>query len=95
MRKLLAEGKIATYEKGEIVVRLIEQEEADEEEALIAASRCDDFDAAIELLAQECQLCMNVPKLTEVKKIVDFHFLLKKYHDGIESFLKLFCFKST
>ena len=68
MRKLLAEGKIATYEKGEIVVRLIEQEEADEEEALIAASRCDDFDAAIELLAQECQLCMNVPKLTEVKK---------------------------
>ena len=64
----MAEGKIATYEKGEIVVRLIEQEEADEEEALIAASRCDDFDAAIELLAQECQLCMNVPKLTEVKK---------------------------
>ena len=35
VRKLLAEGKIATYEKGEIVVRLIEQEDVDEEEALI------------------------------------------------------------
>ena len=35
VRKLLAEGKIATYEKGEIVVRLIEQEDVVEEEALI------------------------------------------------------------
>ena len=74
MRKLLAEGKIATYEKGEIVVRLIEQEDVAEEEALIAASKCDDVESAIELLAQECQLCMNVMKMTEVKK-VDFHFL--------------------
>ena len=68
MRKLLAEGKIATYEKGEIVVRLIEQENVAEEEALIAASKCDDVESAIELLAQECQLCMNVMKITEVKK---------------------------
>ena len=68
MRKLLAEGKIATYEKGEIVVRLIEQEDVAEEEALIAASKCDDVESAIELLAQECQLCMNVMKITEVKK---------------------------
>ena len=31
VRKLLAEGKIATYEKGEIVVRLIEQEDVVED----------------------------------------------------------------
>ena len=68
MRKLLAKGKIATYKKGEIVVRLIEQEDVVEEEALIAASRCNDVESAIELLAQECQLCMNVMKMTEVKK---------------------------
>ena len=67
VRKLLAEGKIATYEKGEIVVRLIEQEDVIEEEALIAASRCNDVESAIELLAQECQLCMNVMKMTEVR----------------------------
>ena len=73
MRKLLAEGKIATYEKGEIVVRLIEQEDVIEEEALIAASRCNDVESAIELLAQECQLCMSVMKLTEVRF---FSFLL-------------------
>ena len=77
MRKLLAEGKIASYEKGEIVVRLIEQD-IDEEEALIAASRCDDVESALELLAQECQLCMNVPRLTEVKKST-FTFFLKHH----------------
>ena len=52
----------------EIVVRLIEQEDVAEEEALIAASKCDDVESALELLAQECQLCMNVMKITEVKK---------------------------
>ena len=73
MRKLLAEGHIATYETGEIVVRLLEQEDVIEEEALIAASRCNDVESAIELLAQECQLCMSVMKLTEVRF---FSFLL-------------------
>ena len=31
VRELLAKGKIATYEKGEIVVRLIEQEDVVED----------------------------------------------------------------
>ena len=85
MRKLLAEGKIATYEKGEIVVRLIEQEDVIEEEALIAASRCNDVESAIELLAQECQLCMSVMKLTEVRF---FLFFPSSFHARITPFVQ-------
>lgn len=62
---MLAEGKIPSYDKGEIVVKLIERGIA-EEEALLAASRCRDVDEAEDLLHQECQLCMNVMKITEV-----------------------------
>ena len=64
---MLAEGKIPNYEKGEIVVRLIERD-ITEEEALLAAARCDDVETALDLLRQECQLCMNIMKITEVTK---------------------------
>ena len=56
VRKLLAEGKIPTYEKGEIVVRLMEHEKATEEEALIAATNCDNVETAKTYLRQECEL---------------------------------------
>ena len=67
VRKLLAEGKISTYEKGEIVVKLMEHEGATEEEALIAATNCDNIEAAKNYLQQECELCMNIMKIVEVK----------------------------
>lgn len=63
---MLAEGKIANYEKGEIVVKLKEQDVA-EEEALIAAQNCQDLYAATKFLRQECELCMNVMNVTEVR----------------------------
>ncbi len=65
VRKLLAEGKISAYEKGEIVVKLIENG-ISEEEALIAAAQCEHLDEALELVKQECQLCMSGMKITEV-----------------------------
>ena len=66
VRRLLAEGKISTYEKGEIVVKLMEHEGATEEEALIAATNCDNFETAKTYLKQECELCMNVMNVVEV-----------------------------
>ena len=70
VRKLLAEGKIPTYEKGEIVVKLMEHEKATEEEALIAATNCDNVETAKTYLRQECELCMNDMKIVEVKLYV-------------------------
>jgi len=51
VRRLLAEGRIATYEKGELVVKLQEMEFA-EEEALLAAENCEDIYAATKFLRQ-------------------------------------------
>lgn len=79
MRKLLAEGKIPTYEKGELVVQLKEQDVA-EEEALIAAQNCSDLYAATKFLRQECELCMNVMNVTEVSRYTCVHDQ-KKYED--------------
>ena len=72
VRKLLAEGKIPTYEKGEIVVKLMEHEKATEEEALIAATNCDNVETAKTYLRQECELCMNDIKIVEVKLFLPF-----------------------
>ena len=79
VRKLLAEGKIPTYEKGEIVVKLMEHEKATEEEALIAATNCDNVETAKTYLRQECELCMNDMKIVEVKYtyIIFYLFFIK------------------
>ena len=66
VRKLLAEGKIVSYEKGEIVVKLMGEQQVSEEEALAAAASCENIEAALQMLQQECQLCMSVMKITEV-----------------------------
>ena len=73
VRKLLAEGKIASYEKGEIVVKLMAEQQVSEEEALAAAATCDNIDTALQMLQQECQLCMNVMKITEVIEMNGSH----------------------
>ena len=80
VRKLLAEGKIPTYEKGEIVVKLMEHEKATEEEALIAATNCDNVETAKTYLRQECELCMNDMKIVEVKlyTYIIFYFFFYK-----------------
>ena len=68
VRKFLAEGKISSYEKGEIVVKLMTEQQVSEEEALLAAGTCHTVESALQMLQQECQLCMNVMKITEVCK---------------------------
>ena len=45
----------------------MEHEGATEEEALIAATNCDNIEAAKNYLQQECELCMNIMKIVEVK----------------------------
>ena len=65
VRRLLAEGRISCYEKGELVVKLQEME-FPEEEALVAAEQCEDIYAATKFLQQECELCANVMNVTEV-----------------------------
>ena len=45
----------------------MEHEGATEEEALIAATNCDNTEAAKNYLQQECELCMNIMKIVEVK----------------------------
>ena len=44
------------------------EQQVSEEEALIAAGTCDTVESALQMLQQECQLCMNVMKITEVCK---------------------------
>ena len=65
VRRLLAEGRIATYEKGELVVKLQEME-FQEDEALLAAENCEDVYSATKFLRQECELCANSMNVTEV-----------------------------
>jgi len=71
VRRLLAEGRIPSYEKGELVVKLQEMEFA-EEEALVAAENCDDIYTATKFLRQECELCANVMNVTEVISRLNF-----------------------
>ena len=42
------------------------EQQVSEEEAIVAAGKCDTIEAALQMLQQECQLCMNVMKITEV-----------------------------
>merc|ERR1719367_351944 len=71
VRKFLAEGKISSYEKGEIVVKLMTEQQVSEEEALLAAGTCHTVESALQMLQQECQLCMNVMKITEVINLLN------------------------
>lgn len=56
VRQLLAEGKIGSYEKGELVIKLKDLE-FEEDEALVAADNCSDVYSATKFLHQECELC--------------------------------------
>ncbi|XP_059093166.1 uncharacterized protein LOC131888343 isoform X2 [Tigriopus californicus] len=68
-RRLLAEGKVSTYEKGELVVALITMY-YEIEEAILAAEVTDTVEAAERFLQQECELCTNVMKVREICKML-------------------------
>ncbi|XP_044726520.1 E3 ubiquitin-protein ligase lubel isoform X1 [Chrysoperla carnea] len=55
-RRYLAEGKVSTYDEGEIVASLLSLK-FNEEDALTAAKECHNLDSAIAFLQQECELC--------------------------------------
>jgi len=75
VRRLLAEGRIATYEKGELVVKLQEMD-FQEDEALLAAENCEDIYSATKFLRQECELCANAMNVTEVYSLEHLLFLI-------------------
>ncbi|KAK0164218.1 hypothetical protein PV328_002871 [Microctonus aethiopoides] len=55
-RRLLAEGRVSSYEEAEIAANLISLKFQDDE-ALHAAKECTSIEAAIAFLQQECELC--------------------------------------
>ena len=62
----MAEGKITSYDKGELAVKLKDME-FEEDEALLAADNCENVYSATKFLHQECELCasrMNVKEVT-------------------------------
>ena len=68
VRRLLAEGKITSYDKGELAVKLKDME-FEEDEALVAADNCEDVYTATKFLHQECELCASRMNVKEVFQI--------------------------
>ncbi|GFU90013.1 e3 ubiquitin-protein ligase RNF31 [Trichonephila clavipes] len=56
VRKMVADRKVRTYRKAEIVVQLMDMN-FEEEEAVQAANECSTLEQAISFLQQECLLC--------------------------------------
>ena len=67
MRRLLAEGKITSYGKGELAIKLKDME-FEEDEAIVAADNCEDVYSATKFLHQECELCASRMNVKEVRK---------------------------
>ena len=65
VRRLLAEGKITSYDKGELAVKLKDLE-FEEDEALLAADNCENVYSATKFLHQECELCASRMNVKEV-----------------------------
>ena len=83
VRRLLAEGRITSYDKGELVVKLQDMDFG-EEEALLAAENCEDVYSATKFLRQECELCANTMNVTEVRwqNIFKIKTFLKPHSHG-------------
>ena len=83
VRRLLAEGRITSYDKGELVVKLQDMDFG-EEEALLAAENCEDVYSATKFLRQECELCANTMNVTEVQlqNIFKIKTFLKPHSHG-------------
>ena len=71
----MAEGKITSYDKGELAVKLKDME-FEEDEALLAADNCENVYSATKFLHQECELCASRMNVKEVSWL-DILFLQK------------------
>ena len=81
IRRLLAEGKIESYEKAELVVALQDME-FKEDEALVAADNCDDVYSATKFLHQECELCASTMNVKQVRMTFVGFFLTLSFNNG-------------
>ena len=70
----MAEGKITSYDKGELAVKLKDME-FHEDEALVAADNCDDVYSATKFLHQECELCADRMNVKEVRNTPNEHLM--------------------
>ena len=68
----MAEGKITSYDKGELAVKLKDME-FEEDEALLAADNCENVYSATKFLHQECELCASRMNVKEVTWLVIYH----------------------
>jgi len=68
VRRYLAEGKVKSFEEGELVVKLLEQEYP-EEDVFLVIKETSDFDQAVKLIRQDCELCAEVVSLKDVIKM--------------------------
>ena len=67
VRRLLAEGRVKTFAEGELVVRLIEEEHPEEEVYLVVKETAD-YEEAVSLLRQDCELCAGQVPFSSVVK---------------------------
>lgn len=68
VRRYLAEGKVKSYQEGELVVKLLEQEYG-EEEVFLVIQEVTTLEEALAKLRQECELCAGVMTLQQVVKL--------------------------
>ena len=73
VRRLLAEGKITSYDKGELAVKLKDME-FEEDEALLAADNCENVYSATKFLHQECEICASRMNVKEVYFDISFRY---------------------
>jgi hypothetical protein len=70
VRRLLALGLVATYEKGELAAELMSRG-YEEKEAVAASQRAEDITQAEQLLRKECEICSTPMEPREVSDIVN------------------------
>ena len=58
VRRYLAEGKVQSFAEGELVVKLLE-EKWPEEEVWLVIKETKEYEEALKLLVQECELCAD------------------------------------
>ena len=64
----MAEGRVTTFAEGELVVKLLDEQWA-EEEVWMVIKMTQDYDEALLLLQQDCELCAGTMTLKQIVKM--------------------------
>lgn len=70
-RRLLAEGRVSSYDEAEIAAGLLILDFNDDE-AIQAAKECTSVESAIAFLQQECELCTGRFAVSQVRPVFIF-----------------------